>query len=221
MLSEPRAALIPGTSEASAIAPSCNCDSLRKCRRVICSSFSNRGSMACPPISFLMKPPPMAVDPNRLCRSGEDLGEKPSLRRQGWPWKVSKFCPLASESACEGNRPDHSSRQHEGATVSRLGCCIRVRTVTRHQLLRAPECPPRGLPETTAYAGGASFEGDAHRLAGPQLRRICRIRSRLDQEHQLRARLVAVDDRRGELRLGRDVSNRDRHLGLAAIAVDV
>ena len=91
-----------------------------------------------------MKPPPMAVDPNRLCRSGEDLGEKPSLVRQGWPWKVSKFCPRASEFACDGNRPDHSSRQHEGATVSRLGCCIRDRTVTRHQLLRAPECPPLG-----------------------------------------------------------------------------
>src|SRR5688572_1121894 len=91
-----------------------------------------------------MKPPPMAVDPNRLCRPGEDLGEKPSLGRQGWPWKVSKFCPRASESACEGKRPDHSSRQHGGATVSRLGCCIRDRTVTRHQLLRAAECPPLG-----------------------------------------------------------------------------
>ncbi len=93
---------------------------------------------------ILMKPPPMAVDANRLCRSGEDLGEKQSLDRQGWPWKVSKFCPRASEFACDGNRPDHSSRQHEGVTVSRLACCLRDRTVFRHHLLRAPECPPLG-----------------------------------------------------------------------------
>src|SRR5262249_60043320 len=43
-------------------------------------------------------------------------------------------------------------------------------------------------------------------------------RPRLDHEHELRARLVAVDDRRRVLGLGRDVAHRRWDIGLAAVA---
>ena len=46
------------------------------------------GSVAAARVSFNMKPPPVAVDPLRLRRSGEDPVERFPLRPRSWPWKV-------------------------------------------------------------------------------------------------------------------------------------
>ena len=60
---------------------------------------------------------------------------------------------------------------------------------------------------------------DRHRLPGRRRGASSARGPRLDHEHQLGARLVAVDDRRRVLGLVGDVAHRRRHVGAAAVAV--
>src|SRR4026208_198744 len=83
--------------------------------------------------------------------------------------------------------------------------------------------PPAFAPSGIALSAGMAdprgwLQGDRHRLSHPHVARL--LRHRLDAEHQSRALLLAVDDGRRELGLGRDEVHPCREALRAAIATD-
>src|SRR6476646_1496167 len=93
---------------------------------------------------------------------------------------------------------------------------VRLRTTTRPPNDLVSPSTSTAMPPLPALAASMAdpcgwLQGDRHRLADAHVARL--LRNRLDAEHQTRALLLTVDDRRREFGLRRDEVH-PRHEGL-------